>query len=97
MNLKVSPLHIYVSIKRKGPRVDVSFTCWLFFTILNVDLWIHGRYTDSKRHIDLIDTMYDMVQVVLGTPDPDKIYVTLASHFIQHVLMKFDIASYCVG
>ena len=33
--------------------------------------------------------MYDMTQFIMVVPVPDETSVTLASHFMQHVLLKF--------
>ena len=61
------------------------------FAILHVNLWIPGHYTDSNGYIALMNVICDMCQFVVVVPVPDEIYATLATSFMQHVLMKYDI------
>ena len=47
--------------------------------------------TAHNDYITLMNTIYDMNQFVVVSPVPDETSTTLASHFMQHVLMKFGI------
>ena len=50
-----------------------------------------GHYTDSNGYIALMNVMCDMIQFVVFVPVPDKSSATLASYFMQHVLLKFGL------
>ena len=43
----------------------------------------------ADHNIALMNTMCDMTQFAVVVPVPDEISAILASHFMQHVLMKF--------
>ena len=60
------------------------------FAILNVDLWLPEHMTDRNGRISLMNTMCDMVQFVVIVYMLDETSTTLASHFIQHILMEFE-------
>ena len=45
--------------------------------------------TDQHGYIALMNTMCDMDQFVVVVPVPDKTSASLASYFMQHVLLKF--------
>ena len=59
------------------------------FAILHVDLWSPGHMTDQHGYLALMKTMCDMTQFVVVVPVPDETSATLASYFMQHVLLKF--------
>ena len=59
------------------------------FSILHVDLWSPGHMTDHNGYIVLMNIMCDMTQFIVVFPVPDETSTTLASHFMQHVLLKF--------
>ena len=59
------------------------------FALLHVDLWSPGYMTDQNGYIALMNTIYDMTQFVVVVTVLDKTSATLASHFMQHVLLKF--------
>ena len=59
--------------------------------MLYVDIWMPGKYTDSKGNMALINAMCDMSQFVVGVPVPDETSATLVEYFFQHILMKFGI------
>ena len=59
------------------------------FAILHVGLWSPGHMADQNGYISLMDTMCDMTQFVVVVPVLDDTSATLASHFIQHILLKF--------
>ena len=61
------------------------------FAIIYVDLWMSGKFTDSKGSTALMNAMCDMSQLVFVVPVPDESSATLADHFFQHVLMKFGL------
>ena len=44
---------------------------------------------DQNGYITLMNTMCDMTQFVVVVPVLDDTSATLASHFIQHILLKF--------
>ena len=50
-----------------------------------------GHHTDSNDYIALMNVMYDMSQLVVVVPVSDESSATLASYFIQHVLLKFGL------
>ena len=58
------------------------------FAILHVALWLPGHITDQNDYITLMNTMCDMTQFVVLVPVLDEASATLASHFMQHVLLK---------
>ena len=60
------------------------------FAIRHVDLWSPGYMTDQNSYIALMNTMCDMTQFVVVVPVPDETSTTLASYFMQHVLLKFE-------
>ena len=66
------------------------------FTIIHVDLWIPGKYIDSKGNMKLMNAMYDMSQFVVVVPIPDESFATLADYLFQHVLMKFGLCHFVV-
>ena len=68
-----------------------SWTVSLPFAILHVDLWIPGNYTDNNGNIALMNTMCGIIHFVVVIPVPDESSITLASYFMQHVLMKFGL------
>ena len=45
--------------------------------------------TGQNGYIALMNTMCDMTKFVVVVPVPDETSATLASHFMQHVLLKF--------
>ena len=61
------------------------------FAILHVDLWMPGHHTDPNGYMALKNTMCDTSQFIVVVPVPNESSATLASFFMQHVLMKFDI------
>ena len=61
------------------------------FAILHVDLWMPGHHTDPNGYMALMNTMCDMSQFVVVVPVPDESSATLASFFMQYVIMKFGI------
>ena len=61
------------------------------FTILYVDLWLPGKYTDSKGNMVLMNAMCDMSQFIVVVPVPHESSATLADYFFQNVLMKFGL------
>ena len=50
-----------------------SWSLSILFTILHVELWMPGKYTDSKGNIALMNTICDMIQFVF-------FYLFLMSH-----------------
>jgi len=66
------------------------------FAILHIDLWIPGHHTDPNGYIALMNTMCDMSQFVVVVPVPNESSATLASFFMQHVLMKFGLCQLVV-
>ena len=50
-----------------------------------------GKYTDSKDNLTLMNAMCDMSQFFVVVPVLDESSATLANHFFQHVLMKFEL------
>ena len=50
-----------------------------------------GNHTDENYNMTIMNSMCDMSQFVVVIPVPDGSSITLASYFIQHVLMKFGI------
>ena len=61
------------------------------FAILHVDLWMPGHHTDPNGYMALMNTMCVMSQFVVVLPVPNESSATLASFFMQHVLMKFGL------
>ena len=61
------------------------------FAILHVDLWMSSHYTDSNGYIALMDVMCDMSKFVVVVPVPDESSDTLASYFMQRILLKFSL------
>ena len=59
------------------------------FAILHVDLRSPRHMTNQHGCITLMNTMYNMTQFVVVVPVPDETSATLASYFMQHVLLKF--------
>ena len=45
--------------------------------------------TDQHGYLALMNTMCDMTRFVVVVPVPDETSATLASYFMQHVLLKF--------
>jgi len=56
-----------------------------------VDLWILAPHTDSNGNMAFMNRMCDISQFVVAVHVLDESSVTLASHFIQHLLMKFGL------
>ena len=61
------------------------------FSILYVDLWIPSHHSDPNGYMALVNAMCDMSQFVVVVSVPDESSATLASYFMQHVLMKFGL------
>ena len=61
------------------------------FSVLYVDMCIHVCYTDTSSYMTLMNDICDMSQFVVVVSVPDKSSATLASYFMQHVLMKFGL------
>ena len=61
------------------------------FAILRVDFWIPGGHTDTNECMNLVNLMCDMIKFVVVVPVPDEPSVTLASYFMQHVLLKIGL------
>ena len=61
------------------------------FSILHVDLWSPGHMTDHNGYIVLMNIMCDMTQFIVVFLVSDETSATLASHFMQHVLLKYDV------
>ena len=59
--------------------------------ILHVNLWIPDHDTDSSGYMALMNVMCDMIQCVVVVPVPDESSATLASYFMQYVLLEFDL------
>ena len=56
-----------------------------------MDLWIPGHHSDSNGNMTLMNDMCDMNQFVVVVPVSDDSPATLASSFMQLVLMKFGL------
>ena len=50
-----------------------------------------GHHTDENGNMALMNSMFDMSQFVVVLPVPDESSVTLASYFMQYILMKFGL------
>ena len=50
-----------------------------------------GHHTDNNANMDFMNVMCDMSYLVVVFSVPDENTVTLVSHFMQHVLMKFGL------
>ena len=74
---------------RRGQELMFSWPIISSFAILHVDLWSPRHMTNQNGYIALMNTMYDIIQFVLVVPVPDETSATLASHSMQHVLLKF--------
>ena len=61
------------------------------FAILHADLWLPCHFIDRNGNIALMNIMCDMTRFIIVIPVPNKTAATLAEHFIQHVLLIFDI------
>ena len=61
------------------------------FVILHVDLWMPGHHTDEYGNMALINSMCDMIQFVVVVPVSNESSATLASYFMQYVLIKFGL------
>ena len=77
--------------RRRGQELMFSWPLSIPFAILHVDLWMPGKFTDSKGNTALMNAMCDMSQFVVVVPVPDESSATLADYFFQHVLMKFGL------
>ena len=75
--------------RRQGQELIFSWPISSPFAILHVDAWSPEHMTDHNTYIALTNIMCDMTQFVVVVPVPDKYSATLASHFMQHVLLKF--------
>ena len=51
------------------------------FDILYVDLWIHGKYTDSKGNMVLMNDICDMSQFVVVVPVTNEYSTTFADKY----------------
>ena len=74
--------------RRRGQELMFPWPVSSPFTILHVDLWILGHFTDSNGNVTLMNTMRDMCQFVAVVPVPDETSVTLVDYFVQHIVMK---------
>ena len=77
--------------RRCGQALMFSWPISSPFAIIHVDLWSPGYMTDHNDCIALMNTMCDMIQIVVVVPVPDETSTTLGGHSIQNVLMKFGI------
>ena len=78
--------------RRRGQELMFSWSISSPFAILYVDLWSPGNMTDLNSYIASMNIMCDMTRFVVVVPVPDETSATsatLASYFMQHVLMKF--------
>ena len=75
--------------RRQGQELIFSWPISSPFAILHVDAWSPEHMTDHNAYIALTNTMCDMTQFLVVVPVPDEYSATLASHFMQHVLLKF--------
>ena len=66
-----------------------SWSLRIPFAIIYGDLWMPGKFTDSKGNTVLINAICDMSQFVVVVPVPDDSSATLPDHFFQLVLMRF--------
>ena len=77
--------------RHRGQELMFSWPVSSPFAILYVDLWMPGHHTDPNGYMALINTMCDMSQFVVVVPVPNNSSATLASFFMQHVIMKFGL------
>ena len=75
----------------RGQELIFSWPLSIFFAIIHINLWMPGKYTNSKGNMALMNTMCDISQFVAVVPVPDESSATLTDHFFQHVLMKFGL------
>ena len=61
-----------------------------------VDVWILGHFTDNKRNMALINTMYYMTQLVVVIPLLDESLAIINDYFMQNVLLKFGLCHFIV-
>ena len=66
------------------------------FVICHVDLWIPGYHTDNNGNMALMNAICDTSQFVVVVPVPDESSTILASYFMQHVLIKFELCHFVV-
>ena len=77
--------------RHRGPELMFSLPVSSPFAIIHVDLWMHGKYTDSNGNMALKNAMCDMSQFVVVVPVTNESSAILAENFFQHVLMKFGL------
>ena len=77
--------------RRRGQELMFSWPVSSTFAILHVDLWMPGHHSDPNGNMALINAMCDVSQFVNVVPVSDERSATLASYFMQHVLMKFGL------
>ena len=75
--------------RRRGQELMFSWPVISPFVILHVDLWMQGHHSDPNGNMALMNAMCDIGEFVVVVPVPDESSATLASYFMQHVLMKF--------
>ena len=74
--------------RRRGQKLVFSWPISSPFAILHVDLWMPVHHTDENGNMALMNSMCNMSQFVVVVPVLDESSATLASHFMQHVLVK---------
>ena len=77
--------------RRREQELMFSWPVSSPFAILHADLWIPGHHSDPNDNMALINTMRDMIQFVVVVPVPDESSATLASYFMQYVLIKLGL------
>ena len=55
-----------------------------------------GHFTDRNSNVVLMNVMCGMTQFVIAVPVPNETVATLTEHFMQHVLLKFEICHFFI-
>ena len=77
--------------RRRGQELMLSWPVSSPFAILHVDLWISVHHFNPNGNMTLMNAMCDMNQFVVVVPVPDESSATLASYFMQYVLIKLGL------
>ena len=77
--------------RRRGQELMFSWPVSSPFVNFHVNFWMSGHHINPNGHMVLMNTMCDMSQFVVVVPVPNENSATLASSFMQHVLMKFGL------
>ena len=80
MDKEISVLSANFSLTMSMSRTHVLVAYEFIFAIIHIDLWMPGKYTDSKGNMELMNAMCDISQFVVIVPVTNESSTTITEN-----------------